>query len=111
MRISRKEGGREDGRGKAGGARSAGRGLFSLLHWVGCGVFREREKEKSERDEKSFSFFDCLFCFLSPFFLSAMADLADFISFSSVEALNENPEHTFQNALKKVRKTTREGKR
>ena len=31
-----------------------------------------------------------------------MADLADFISFSSVEALNENPEHSFQNALKKV---------
>ena len=42
-----------------------------------------------------------------------MADLADFISFSSVESLNENPEHTFQNALKKVRTTRarREGKR
>ena len=39
--------------------------------------------------------------FLSP--LLTMADLADFISFSSVEALNENPEHSFQNALKKVR--------
>ena len=40
-----------------------------------------------------------------------MADLADFIAFSSVEALNENPEHSFQNALKKVRLRARGGRR
>lgn len=88
-------------------------GGASSPFFTGLGVEffeKERRKRAGRRDEKSFSFFDCLFRFLSPFFLSAMADLADFISFSSVEALNENPEHTFQNALKKVRKTTREGR-
>jgi len=37
-----------------------------------------------------------------------MADLADFISFSAVEALNESNEHGFQNALKKVQKGKKE---
>ena len=72
---------------------------------------KKREREQGARKNNPFSLFErlsvsfsgCVFClfFLSP--LLTMADLADFISFSSVEALNENPEHSFQNALKKVR--------
>ena len=75
--------------------------------------FFEEKKEKSRaRNLKIISSFPflLLLVFETSFSFLAMADLADFISFSSVEALNEkNPEHSFQNALKKVR-TRRAGR-
>ena len=68
-------------------------------------LFSRKEKERRARKTTLF-LFPLFWSFFSLFFfllVLTMADLADFIAFSSVEALNENPEHTFQNALKKVR--------
>lgn len=40
-----------------------------------------------------------------------MSDLSEFIAFPSVEALNEKQEHSWQNALKKVRLEKEEKRR